>query len=228
MTLNEFINRHNGKKIDFDGAYGAQCVDVIKFWFRDLGLPIPTGNGYQYAKNADGVRVVFVKNTPSGVPKPGDVIVWNKGIGPYGHVAIFVEGNTNSFRSFDQNFPLNSACHIQSHDYKAVDGWLHPVQLDAPVPPPPPPPAPPPVDPCAANKAETEQYKELLRQANSHIGDLETSLKDLVENPKIIETTTVKEVPVTKIETVVQIKEVEPKWLSAIRNYITSYLGRNK
>ena len=63
-----------------------------------------------------------VPNTPTGVPQEGNILLWTNA--PYGHVAIFVEGDTNSFRSFDQNFPTGSPCHIQNHTYANVAGWL--------------------------------------------------------------------------------------------------------
>lgn len=28
MTLEEFVKKYNGKKVDYDNAYGAQCVDL--------------------------------------------------------------------------------------------------------------------------------------------------------------------------------------------------------
>lgn len=222
MTLNEFINKYNGKKLDFDGAYGAQCKDLFSAYNKEvIGNPnYIVGDAYKLFDAAPASVYDKIKNTPTGVPQPGDIIIWDQGIGKYGHVAVFVEGDARTFRSFDQNFPLNSACHIQNHDYKAVIGWLRKKAV-APPPPPPPPP-----DPCASVKAELENYKELLRGANGTILNLEAQLKELVENPKIIKETVTVEVPVAKVE--VRNVEVEPKWLSAIRNYITSYLGRKK
>jgi hypothetical protein len=66
-----------------------------------------------------------IDNTPTGVPLKGDIIFWGTGIGPYGHVAIMIQGDANSFRSFDQNFPTGSVCHAQNHpNYTGVLGWL--------------------------------------------------------------------------------------------------------
>ena len=36
MTLIEFVNRYLGKKVDFDGHYGAQCVDLFRQYNRDV------------------------------------------------------------------------------------------------------------------------------------------------------------------------------------------------
>ena len=48
-------------------------------------------------------------------------MVWS---GEIGHIAVFIEGNVDTFKSFDQNYPLGSPCHIQGHTYANVLGWL--------------------------------------------------------------------------------------------------------
>ncbi len=49
-------------------------------------------------------------------------MIW--GMGTYGHVSVFENGDTKTFNSFDQNYPVGSKCHTQSHTYKDVLGWL--------------------------------------------------------------------------------------------------------
>ena len=44
MTLDEFVEKYNGKKIDYDGHYGAQCVDVFRQYCKDV-LAIPHTGG---------------------------------------------------------------------------------------------------------------------------------------------------------------------------------------
>ena len=41
-----------GKALDYDGAYGAQCVDLIKYYYAYLGEKPVRGNGKDYATNA--------------------------------------------------------------------------------------------------------------------------------------------------------------------------------
>lgn len=129
MTLNDFINTYNNKVVDTDGFYGGQCMDLMHRYIVDvLGLPLKVlaaGTAYQAFVNGDG-RFDKIANTPAGVPQPGDIIFWNTTIGSAGHVAIFIDGNTSSFRSFDQNWPTGSSSHIQTHNYNGVAGWLHP------------------------------------------------------------------------------------------------------
>lgn len=135
MTLTDFIAKWNGKGIDFDKAYGDQCMDLMHQYVvevlglsdgrilaapaaKDVYLNFSTIFGNQYFDR--------IANTPTGVPQKGDIILWGTGLGPYGHVAIFRDGDINKFFSFDQNFPTGSKCHIQQHDYKGVLGWLRP------------------------------------------------------------------------------------------------------
>lgn len=147
MTINEFISRWNGKYVDTDGAYGGQCMDLMhQYCVEMLGiadlsvLAAPSAQAVWNTFSTVKGHELFDKidNTPTGVPKEGDIMFWTNL--PYGHVAIFVEGDANSFRSFDQNYPTGSPCHIQNHTYANVGGWLRmkvnanqtvQVQLDA-------------------------------------------------------------------------------------------------
>ena len=121
MTLNEFIAKWDGKLLDYDGAYGGQCVDLTKAWAADQGKPVLRGNGINWAR---GAGYEWVDYQAGRTPRAGDIVVWGKALGPYGHVAIFIEGNKDRFTSFDQNFPLKTRCHRQGHDYRGVLGWL--------------------------------------------------------------------------------------------------------
>lgn len=141
MTFQSFIETFNGKYIDFDGAYGAQCMDEMHYYcVQVLGLADGRILAAPCAKdvynNFDSVfgHELFerIPNTPTGVPNEGDVMFW--GNGTWGHVAIFIEGDANSFRSFDQNYPTGSPCHVQNHtSYSGVLGWLRFKKDSAPA-----------------------------------------------------------------------------------------------
>jgi hypothetical protein len=132
MTTEEFVIKWNGKYIDFDGVYGAQCMDEMhQYCVECLGI---TDARVLQAPSAKELWNTFptvyghelfdqITNTPDGVPQEGDIILWTNGT--YGHVATQIEGNIKSFRSFDQNYPVGSPCHIQNHpNYTGVAGWL--------------------------------------------------------------------------------------------------------
>ena len=36
MNLWEFVEKNIHKKVDFDGAYGAQCVDLFRQYLKDV------------------------------------------------------------------------------------------------------------------------------------------------------------------------------------------------
>ena len=44
MTLDEFVKKYNGKKVDYDGRYGCQCVDLFRQYCEDV-LNIPHTGG---------------------------------------------------------------------------------------------------------------------------------------------------------------------------------------
>jgi hypothetical protein len=129
MTLKDFIEKYDGKHTDYDGYYGAQCMDLMHRYIDEvvIGKPSPEVLRAPHAKAAylnftSNDTFKKIDNTPEGIPKPGDIMFW--GGGTYGHVAIFINGNANDFTSFDQNYPLNSPCHKQYHNYTNVLGWL--------------------------------------------------------------------------------------------------------
>jgi hypothetical protein len=128
MSLNDFIAKYNGHGLDFDGAYGFQCMDLMHGYITEvLGLPgnvLAAPTAFQ-AYEAGDDHFDRIPNTPEGIPQPGDIMFWNTSVGAAGHVAVFISGNANSFISFDQNWPAGSICHEQPHNnYHGVAGWL--------------------------------------------------------------------------------------------------------
>lgn len=129
MNPLDFINQYNGKAWDFDGYYGIQCVDLAQYYAKWLGYPKFTGNAIDIWNQA-GTNYERIFNTPSYVPKAGDIIIWNTQFGNgYGHVAIANgNGTTDWFESLDQNWG-SSAAHIVRHNYTGVLGCLRPKKL---------------------------------------------------------------------------------------------------
>lgn len=140
MTLQEFIKRYENKTVDFDGAYGGQCVDLFNRYLVDvwdIKNPIqqfPVASAYQlygYAKNNS--NFMCIPNDPTAVPMPGDVIIWNQGVGPHGHIGIFIEGDVMNFKSFEQNWNGVQKCKIINHPYDHVTGWFRPKRITTEV-----------------------------------------------------------------------------------------------
>lgn len=130
ITFDEFINKWLGKKADFDGYYGGQCVDLYRFYVQEvLGFPQSPGVGgaAEIWDSADPDYYDFIDNDPLAVPEKGDIVIWNRNAGGgFGHVSIYLEGNVNSFTSLDQNWPTLDKVTKTKHNYTNVIGWLHP------------------------------------------------------------------------------------------------------
>ena len=137
MTFKEFVNKYKNKKVDFDGAYGGQCVDLFNQYLVDcLGIPnpiqmFPVASAYQIWDYANGNnKFEKISNDPNAIPQEGDIIIWGKGVGPHGHVAIFISGDVNKLVYFDQNWNNIQKCIEVNHNYDDIIGWLRPVKVE--------------------------------------------------------------------------------------------------
>lgn len=136
MTAQDFFQKYMGKGIDFDNFYGFQCMDLAhQYAVEVVGKDIPAAPTAKDVWDKATPGYSKITNTPSGVPTQGDILIWGVGVGPAGHIAVFDHGDANGFVSFDQNWPINSLCHYQNHNYTGVLGWLHPTAVSAPPPP---------------------------------------------------------------------------------------------
>lgn len=96
-TADEAINwcaSKVGQALDYDGAYGAQCVDLIMYYYQFLGVSGGGGNARDYTSNA--LPSGFTR-TYGGKPQKGDILIYTGG---YGHVAIYESDNV----SYHQNW----------------------------------------------------------------------------------------------------------------------------
>ena len=103
-----------GQSIDKDGAYGAQCVDLILAYYDYLGVPRSSGNGADYTWNA----------LPSGwqriqgaQPQKGDILVYTGGTGNRGHVAIYEADRI----TYHQNIDGNTKVQQVGYKYNGLD-----------------------------------------------------------------------------------------------------------
>lgn len=116
----------NGKSLDYDGAYGAQCVDLIAYYYANLGATTPGGNANQYSSNA---LPAGWQRTKGGTPQKGDILVYAGGSGN-GHVAIY-ESDTVTWH---QNWSGHYVQRLTGRSYKSLKasdgspywGCIHP------------------------------------------------------------------------------------------------------
>ena len=132
--LSSWINANNNRYLDYDNAYGAQCVDLYAFYTRDFvgGSPNPVGYAPEIYNNYDS-RVY--NRLPANVAgRVGDVAVWGRGpYTPLGHVAVVVGDNGNGtlrvLQSNATSLGSRGPSIISNISKAALMGYLRPYKL---------------------------------------------------------------------------------------------------
>ena len=131
MNLIEFVNRYHGKKVDFDGHYGAQCVDLFRQYNKDV-----LGNGR--TEGVEGAKdlalcynrmpkekqfFMLLNNVYSA--QEGDVAVWDATAkNRYGHVAIVLKADKNRLVVFEQDGFAQDGAKIAERTISGIIGYL--------------------------------------------------------------------------------------------------------
>ena len=117
LRFDEFINKYINTKVDFDNAFGAQCVDLFRQYCKNV-LNIPHTGAVEGAKDIFldydklPLEQKYFKKYSTNNPKPADVIIWNETkTNKYGHIAIVVSNlSNNKVLVFEQDgFKQNGA-----------------------------------------------------------------------------------------------------------------------
>lgn len=134
--FNEFKNKYLGKKVDIDGAYGGQCVDLFNAWNKDYnGVYIncrPSGYARSLAENkANNGMLNYFKETQVNNMIEGTVVVYGKcKFAPEGHVCFFIKDNGNgTYRALQQNYNNKQYVTIDNNPYEGIIGAFIPNQL---------------------------------------------------------------------------------------------------
>lgn len=132
MTLAEFVAKYIGQRVEFDGMYEYQCVDLVQLYNKEvIGAPPLSGNAKDYAANTRLNHYEYQYNHWYYIPPKGSIGVWNEKVGDgFGHVAIVLEASLMKFRSLDQNWPTGAPVSEVEHTYTNVVGFLVPRQTD--------------------------------------------------------------------------------------------------
>lgn len=131
MKLSEFIQKNIGCKVDFDGLWGAQCVDLFRQYCKDvLGIP--------RTEPVDGAKDLFLKYDSMPIEKKyfvamktrdaryGDVIVYGATEkNRFGHVAIAVSTiDDNTHLVFEQDGFKQDGAKLVERNSASVIGIL--------------------------------------------------------------------------------------------------------
>lgn len=129
MEIFDFVNKYNGKKVDFDGAYGFQCVDLFRQYCADNGLPhtgscSSTGGAIDLWNDYDKMleKVYFQKVR---TPRAGDVVIF--GATPnnrFGHVAIVLGILGSGLIVFEQDGIKQDGAKINIRPRNKILGYL--------------------------------------------------------------------------------------------------------
>ena len=134
MTLEEFVVKYLGKKVDFDGVYGAQCVDLFRQYSKEcLGISEHTGS----CSTSGGAKDLFLDYNKMPLEKKyftretkkamiqGDILIWNETeTNKYGHVAIYLGKLNNSLIVFEQNGFTQNGAEINIRSKNNLLGFL--------------------------------------------------------------------------------------------------------
>lgn len=103
-AVDRWVSSVEGRSIDADGGFGAQCVDLaISYNKNCVGGPNISGNGKDWYGN--GGRSGAYVQIPSGQgARKGDIACWGASWGGgYGHVAIVLADNGGTLSTLSQN-----------------------------------------------------------------------------------------------------------------------------
>ena len=95
-----WLQEQEGRSIDYDGYYGAQCVDLIMAYYKYLIGYNVGGNGDDYATNTLPSGWTRTKN---GQPQKGDILVYAGGTGA-GHIAIYESDNVTWHQNYNGQY----------------------------------------------------------------------------------------------------------------------------
>lgn len=133
MTCWQFVDRYLGKKVDFDGVYGAQCVDLFRQYCKEV-WEVPRLEGVEGAKDLflnyermplEKAHTDLTRHNGSNHPREGDVVIFMESpSNRYGHVAICLYAGERFMVVFEQDGFAQTGAKIGTWDYKRLLGWL--------------------------------------------------------------------------------------------------------
>lgn len=90
----EFVRTYNGRAIDWDGAFGVQCVDGYNVYCDWLGIGRHGGNAIDLWHGSNSKHPGCSKTITQWADlQPGDILIWAQTPGCFdaiqGHVAMF-------------------------------------------------------------------------------------------------------------------------------------------
>ena len=128
ISLTQFIKKYLGTKVDFDGKFGPQCVDLARQYYSEvLDVPQfpPVEGAKDIIKNPGNLKVI--KEDVLADYSSGDVLIWGASrTNQYGHVAILVSiYNTKYFIVLEQDGFKQDGCKLAFRSRENLLGGLY-------------------------------------------------------------------------------------------------------
>lgn len=128
ISLTQFIKKYLGTKVDFDGKFGPQCVDLARQYYSEvLDVPQfpPVEGAKDIIKNPGKLKVI--KEDALADYSRGDILIWGASkTNKYGHVAILVSiYNTKYFIVLEQDGFKQDGCKLAFRSRENLLGGLY-------------------------------------------------------------------------------------------------------
>ena len=133
MTLSQFVSNYINDKVDYDNAFGCQCVDL----FRQYVLVVLGHKKHTGA--VAGAKDLFLKYSElpeeqkvfdrikTKTAKVGDCLVWGETkTNPYGHVAICLGQDKENLIVFEQDGYKQNGAKVMTRKTENLLGVLRP------------------------------------------------------------------------------------------------------
>lgn len=136
LSVDAFKNKYLGKKLDYDGYYGGQCVDMVNFYNKlvvgggFIGTPTTGGarDWWENYNNSAEAKKRYVRIGKGDKPQKGDIPVWGAGLGNYyGHIAVYL----GSGKILNQNNAGRQYLTVDNMFTKGLLGYLRPRKFIA-------------------------------------------------------------------------------------------------
>ena len=128
ISLTQFIKKYLGTKVDFDGKFGPQCVDLARQYYSEV-LDVPQFPPVEGAKDIikKPGKLKVIKEDALADYSSGDVLIWGASrTNQYGHVAILVSiYNTKYFIVLEQDGFKQDGCKLAFRSRENLLGGLY-------------------------------------------------------------------------------------------------------
>lgn len=130
MTFDEFVKNYEGKQVDYDNAFGSQCVDLFRQYSKEvLEISKHTGavtGAKDLYLNYDKMPLMVEYFQKVYTPQKGDIVVFNgTRTNEYGHVALVVYASRKTIVVFEQDgFNQDKGAYLKLRTFENVLGFL--------------------------------------------------------------------------------------------------------